>query len=160
MLARKDLNWSVPNSRLFHEAFAGRAKLHARCQHCFDEDHPSAACPHHPCPLLVGWFQGAPPFSMFPGTPQPQQAMPTPPKPAITSEVCRNFNSGHCRYWRCLFLHLCSDCAGSHSASQCSRRLAGGGQGAAPPPARTQARLRPSQPCPYPQTRPPGSEQL
>ena len=33
MLDRKDLNWSVPNSRLYNEAFTGRARIMPRCQH-------------------------------------------------------------------------------------------------------------------------------
>ena len=42
-----------PNSRLFHEAFASRAKLQ---------------CPHNPCPPLVGWFH----CSASPAGSQPQ----------------------------------------------------------------------------------------
>ena len=33
-LARKDLNWSVVNSRLYSEAFTGRAKVIPRCRYC------------------------------------------------------------------------------------------------------------------------------
>ena len=33
MLAKKDLNWSVPNARLYSEAFTGRAKRHLPCPH-------------------------------------------------------------------------------------------------------------------------------
>ncbi|KAL5491581.1 hypothetical protein EMCRGX_G016894 [Ephydatia muelleri] len=33
-LARKDLNWSVTNSRLYSEAFTDRAKIIPRCRYC------------------------------------------------------------------------------------------------------------------------------
>ena len=60
MLAKKDLNWSVPNPRLYSEAFTGRAKRHPQCPHCLSEDHMGAGCPHNPNPPFMGWFQGAP----------------------------------------------------------------------------------------------------
>ena len=41
MLAKKDLNWSTPNTRLYNEAFTGRAKIIPRCPHCLCEDHTS-----------------------------------------------------------------------------------------------------------------------
>ena len=47
-LARKDLNWSVPNPRLYNEAFTGRAKAIARCSFCLQEDHSSQSCPTQP----------------------------------------------------------------------------------------------------------------
>ena len=109
MLARKDLNWSVPNSRLYNEAFTGRAKLMQRCQHCLSEDYGSTGCPQHPNPMLVGWFH--PPVSL----PQPSGlagAAPTPPSTSTKApgaEVCRNFNAGRCRFSRCRFVHSCSD---------------------------------------------------
>ena len=56
MLAKKDLNWSVPNNRLFSEAFTGRARSIPRCSHCLSEDHTSAVCPFNPNPPAFGWF--------------------------------------------------------------------------------------------------------
>ena len=50
MLARKDLNWSVPDSRLYNEAFTGRARAVPRCQHCISEEHDSSSCPQNPNP--------------------------------------------------------------------------------------------------------------
>ena len=41
-LARQDLNWSVPDSRLYQEAFTGRARSLARCSYCLADDHTSA----------------------------------------------------------------------------------------------------------------------
>ena len=62
MLARKDLNWSIPNSRLYNEAFTGRAKIMQRCQHCLSEDHGSTGCPQHPEPDASGVV---PPFGLL-----------------------------------------------------------------------------------------------
>ena len=56
MLARKDLNWSVPDSRLYNEAFTGRARTVPRCQHCISEEHDSSSCPQNPNPPVLGWF--------------------------------------------------------------------------------------------------------
>ena len=103
MLARKDLNWSVPNSRLYNEAFTGRTKIMQRCQYCLSEVHGSTGCQQHPNPMIVGWFH--PPVSTSTKAPG--------------AEVCRNFNAGHCR-----FVHSCSDCAGPHSSLNCPRRMA------------------------------------
>ena len=47
-LARKDLNWSMPDSHLYNEAFTGRAKAIARCTYCLQEDHITQACPRNP----------------------------------------------------------------------------------------------------------------
>jgi hypothetical protein len=108
MLAKKDLNWSVPIARLYSEAFTGRAKRYPQCPHCLSEDHMAAACPHNPNPPIVGWFQGPPQFQVGPSTPQ---LLSGPlPKAAGQHEVCRNFNSSRCRYTRCQFLHVCADC--------------------------------------------------
>ena len=47
-LARKDLDWSVPNSRLYNEAFTGRACVNPRCVFCLDDDHNSQVCRKNP----------------------------------------------------------------------------------------------------------------
>ena len=105
MLARKDLNWSVPNSRLYNEAFTGRARFMPRCQHCLSEDHGSTGCPQHPNPMVVGWFQPPSnlPLSTLPSLPPPTLAVSQPKTPG--QEVCRNFNNGRCRFSQCRFLH-------------------------------------------------------
>ena len=38
-LARKDLNWSVPHSRLYNKAFTGRARAIPRYTFCLQDDH-------------------------------------------------------------------------------------------------------------------------
>ena len=47
-LARKDLNWSALDPRLFSEAFTGRAKSIPRCSLCLPDDHLAQACPQNP----------------------------------------------------------------------------------------------------------------
>ena len=47
-LARKDLNWSAENSRLYNEAFTGRAKVIPRCSLCQQDDHVDSLCPRNP----------------------------------------------------------------------------------------------------------------
>lgn len=64
MLARKDLNWSTPNPRLYSEAFTGRAKIIPRCQHCLSEDHSTTLCPLNPAPAYMTWMPG-----LYPHTP-------------------------------------------------------------------------------------------
>ena len=64
MLARKDLNWSVPNTRLYNEAFTGRARSIPRCPHCLADDHGGIACPHNPNPPVLGWLQGSAPLQL------------------------------------------------------------------------------------------------
>ena len=65
MLARKDLNWSIPNTRFYNETFTGRAKIIPRCSHCLSEDHSRANCPHSPNPVLVGWLPDPPQVASF-----------------------------------------------------------------------------------------------
>ena len=48
MLTRKDLNWSVPNTRLYNEAFTGRVQAIPRCPHCLFEDHTAVMCLFNP----------------------------------------------------------------------------------------------------------------
>ena len=44
-LAQKNLDWSVPNARLYNEAFTGWAKALPRCSFCLQEDHVAQYCP-------------------------------------------------------------------------------------------------------------------
>ena len=53
-LSRKDLNWSVTNSRLYNESFTGRARAIPRCSYCAQDDHGEASCPRNPNRPLVG----------------------------------------------------------------------------------------------------------
>ena len=101
-MAWKDLNCSVPNPRLYNEAFA---KIMQRCQHCLSEDHGSTGCPQHPNPMLVGWFH--PPDSL-PQIAGLGGAVPTPPSTsnrALGADLCRNFQ---CRPLPLQPLPICS----------------------------------------------------
>ena len=55
-LARKDLNWSIPDQRLYNEAFMGRAKLLPRCSYCLEEDHVDQFCPANPNRPWFRWL--------------------------------------------------------------------------------------------------------
>ena len=55
-LARKDLNWSVLDPRLYSEAFTGRAKNIQRCSFCLQDDHKKNTCPRNPHRPLLGWL--------------------------------------------------------------------------------------------------------
>ena len=121
MLAKKDLNWAVPNTRLYSEAFTGRAKRHPQCQHCLAEDHATANCPLNPNPPVVGWFQGAQ-IGAFQAPQWPMVPTPIAAKTATKQEVCRNYNSNRCRFPKCRYLHQCADCAGDHPAPLCPLR--------------------------------------
>ena len=46
MLAHKDLNWSIPNARLYNEAFTGRGNSIPRYSHCLGDDQSSSCLVH------------------------------------------------------------------------------------------------------------------
>ena len=90
-LARKDLNWSVTDPRLYNEAFTGHAKAIPRCTYCLQDDHSAAFCPRNPTRPYLGYFP----------TPVPWQAtMPSGDPhymtPSSSQEICRCFNEGRC----------------------------------------------------------------
>ena len=113
-LARKDLNWSTPNSCLYNEAFTGRAKSIPRCPHCRCEDHVGSQCPLNLNPLVLGWLPGPQHF------PIRQNLLPARAgNPA--AEICRNYNNGRCHFTRCRYQHNCNECGGPHPAISCPR---------------------------------------
>ena len=65
-LAKKDLNWSVPDTRLYNEAFTGRARSIPWCPHCLSNDHSGTSWPHNPNPPILRWFQGSAPSQYAP----------------------------------------------------------------------------------------------
>ena len=114
-LARKDLNWSVPDPRLYNEAFTGRAKSIPRCPYCLSENHAGLYCPVNPNPPLVGWLPEARHL-------QPSMAFPQANRGSVArQEVCWNYNDNQCRYNKCRYLHLCKECFGPHPAIACPR---------------------------------------
>ncbi len=103
-LARRDLNWSVPNTRLYNEAFTGRARAIPRCSYCLSDDHLANNCPVNP---------GA--TSKWDG-PHSSNSRP------CASEPCRNFNEGKCRRVNCRYTHVCLSCHEAHPWVDCPRR--------------------------------------
>ena len=98
VLARKDLNWSITDLRLYNEAFMGCAKSIARCSFCLQDDHTDAYCPSNPNRPS---FNGYPNPVMWPaptGWPFPQTMPACTPGPFKKSlEICPCFNDGRCK---------------------------------------------------------------
>ena len=115
-LAMKSLDWSLPNSRLYSEAFTGHAKLIPRCSFCLAEDHTAVNCPQNPSRTWFPWLHEM--VSMQQGT-QGQ-----PPQYRDKSERCNGYNEGRCRETAntCKYAHRCHGCSGPHPAIHCPRR--------------------------------------
>ena len=111
-LASKNLNWSMPNLRLYNEPFTGHARSIPRCTHCLQEDHPSSACPRNPARSWLLWQLD--PFTGNQSCQGRQQS----------SERCRRFNEGKCRHSAnsCHYSHKCLECYGPHPSYQCPRK--------------------------------------
>ncbi len=116
-LARKDLDWSSPNHRLYNEAFTGWARHISRCSYCLQDDHTSDTCPGNP---NMAWPHN-PNFTPTRSSHQFQR----PPLPSLNMEICKRFNRGRCPdAGRCKYSHMCLDCRGNHPFQSCPR-LAG-----------------------------------
>ena len=98
-LARKDLNWSLPNSRLFNETFTGCARAIPRCIFCLHDDHTTSTYTINPNDLPRGNV------SYWPA----QTAMGYVPCP-VQAEVCHNYNDGRCKKVTCRYQHVCLGC--------------------------------------------------
>jgi hypothetical protein len=90
MLVKKDLNWSVPNARLYSaEAFTGRAKRYRSAHIVSRRTIQQPTVPTTQKSPIVGWFQGAqqfqfgPPISQLPFGPASLLS-----KPAGQQQVC------------------------------------------------------------------------
>ena len=67
-LAGKSLDWSIPNHRLYQEAFTGRARNIPRCSYCVQDDHTSELCTKNPARACFGWPAG---FLVWPAVQPP-----------------------------------------------------------------------------------------
>ena len=119
-LANRDLNWSQMNTRLYNEAFTGRAKSIPRCRHCLSDTHTTTNCPLEP--NLGGAVSTQPPVS---------STIPS------SSEVCRKYNTGRCTYTLCRYRHVCQGCFYPHPWNQCPKNSSGSSN---PPRERSPAR--------------------
>ena len=115
-LADKNLDWSVPNHRLYSEAFTGRAKSIPRCHVCLSDTHSANQCPSNPIPFTsIGW--------------QDTRLTPTAhwhtrSTPQSRSEVCRNYNENRCFHPKCRYVHVCLECSYPHPYVHCPRNPA------------------------------------
>lgn len=128
-LARKDLNWSVADSRLYNETFTGRAKSIARCTYCIEDDHTEDNCSKNPNHPLLSWFPypstwPTPMPSTWPGLAHPTGPSFLGPSRPLSRDICRRFNEGRCRNLRCKYRHACSSCTGTHFLLTCPMKLA------------------------------------
>ena len=115
-LARGDLNWSVPDSRLYQEAFTGRARALARCSYCLADDHSSAQCTRNPNrPQFLQWIP-----ELWQCQPPSMAASPS-MTASPSSEIYRRFNEGRCKVNRCKYWQSCSACLGPHTWKDCTR---------------------------------------
>ena len=131
-LAKKDLNWSVPDSRLYNEAFTGRARAIPRCAFCLQDDHTAPYCPKNPNRPAFGWFPDAMPWPQPPAPLHPYRV----DDGARSSEICRRFNEGRCRQQTCKYRHACGSCQGPHAWLNCPRRFTGRSRSPLNPPPR------------------------
>lgn len=122
MLARRDLNWSATNARLYNEAFTGCARTLPRCPHCLAEDHQGMACPHNPNPPILGWLQSPSALQWIQPQAQPQPTAPARATTQAPCQVCCYYNVNRCRFTRCRYSHVCTDCGGPHPALGCPTR--------------------------------------
>ena len=86
ILARKNLNWSLPNSRLFNETFTGCARAIPRCIFCLQDDHTTSTWtinPNRPAPWDVSYWPAQTAMGYVPCS--------------VQAEVCHNYNDGRCK---------------------------------------------------------------
>ena len=114
LLAKGDLNWSSPNARLYNEAFTGRTRTIPHCTQCLSKDHTTPNCQFMPPSTALPYMPLGHQLTMV------QLYTPIAP-PTGQRTICSTFNDNRCRYTRCRFQHVCSECGGPHPAIFCSR---------------------------------------
>ena len=115
-LARRDLNWSVTDPRLYSEAFTGRARTIPRCHYCLQDDHTAQYCPQNPDHPWSTWTQEVVPSG--PRLPHPSGSG-SAARQRPMAELCHRFNEGRCKLARCRYTHACRDCGGPHPGVSC-----------------------------------------
>ena len=70
-LARRSLDWSVPDPRLYSEAFTGRVRSIPRCAVCLLDNHLTQDCPQNPDRPWWGWPPSGSPWSGPPASSSP-----------------------------------------------------------------------------------------
>ena len=116
----RSLRWSVEDVALTQEAFAGRARVVARCTFCLSRTHTSAECLLAPEKVDQGDNRGV--RQDICGFGQEN-------RPARYGQknlsLCGLFNSARgdeCRYRFCKFAHRCRYCSMGHPGSDCPGR--------------------------------------
>ena len=105
--AGKSLDWSRMDFTLYNQSFAGRAKTLPRCRFCCSELHQSSDCPLAP---ELPDQRHLPPMRFEPNKPID-----------FVCQLLNNKPGNRCRFTPCKFRHSCSECGGTHPASQCRR---------------------------------------
>ena len=119
---------SVPDPRLYNEAFTRRVRAIARCSYCLQDDHAAPRCLKNPNRPVFGWFPDPSDWPAQAGGPPP---LPPPPPhygQRPLPDICRRYNDGWCKQAWCKYRHACHDCQGSHAWLDCpwNRAMAGG----------------------------------
>ena len=111
-LARKDLNWSVPDRRLYNEAFTGRGRAIHWCSYCLDDDHHVNNSPKTPNRTLLGHFHPC-----TPGQCQQFQSLRLMRLvAALTKEDAASSSTAN------ISILIYTSCGGPHPALQCAQR--------------------------------------
>ena len=109
--ATKSLEWGQVDFNLYNETFTGRAKSIARCKYCSSEHHAAGDCRYAPEHGRLAM--------------SPRQAYARFESSRPSDNICHLFNhkaGNRCRFSPCKFSHSCTECQGSHPASQCRSR--------------------------------------
>ena len=98
-LAQRNLDWSVPNARLYNEAFTGRARAIPRCSFCLQEDHVAQTCPRNPNRPWFGWLHDSHDQTALPHRPASSRLPQSP-------DLCRRYNEGKCKLCQRAATHI------------------------------------------------------
>ena len=100
-LASKNLDWSIPNIRLYNEAFTGHARSLPRCSDCLQDDHASSICARNPArpwfhfPRPNHWQRATPSLQWRPLPSLPLQLQIPAQVSRLLGPTSSNFMSSH-----------------------------------------------------------------